>query len=117
MMKDHLIYRLMPPGQWEMALASGSLPYNVHDERDGFMHISAPHQMLDTANKHYTDFDELVAVGLDPEALGPDLKWEPSRGGDLFPHFYGFVPTEQTVHRLAVKKQDDGTFDVAGELG
>ncbi len=115
--RDGLIYRLMPPVEWDMAVASGHLPYNAHDERDGFMHLSAPHQVLETANKHYTVHMELMAAGIDPDVLGDMLKWEASRGGDLFPHAYGFVPTEAVVHRLAVRQNKEGRFVVVEAAG
>lgn len=110
MLIEKLIYRLMPPAQWEMALGSGHLPYNEHDQADGFMHLSAPAQTLETADKHYTAHTDLVAVGIDPDTLGPDLKWEPSRGGQLFPHFYGFVPAELVIHRVQITKSAAGGF-------
>ena len=46
-------------------------------------------QVPGTAGRHFTGMSGLVLVAVDAEALGPALKWEPSRGGALFPHLYG----------------------------
>jgi uncharacterized protein (DUF952 family) len=59
------------------------------DLADGFIHFSTAAQAQETARRHFTGQADLVVLALDAEALGANLKWEPSRGGDLFPHLYG----------------------------
>ena len=59
------------------------------DQRDGFVHLSAAHQVRATAQKHFSGKADLVLISVAQEILGPSLKWEASRGGDLFPHIYG----------------------------
>ena len=59
------------------------------DRRDGFIHLSAAHQVCATAQKHFSGKADLMLVSVAQENLGPSLKWEASRGGDLFPHIYG----------------------------
>jgi uncharacterized protein (DUF952 family) len=41
--------------------------------------------------------DDLVLAAVDADALGPALRWEPSRGGALFPHLYGPLPLDAVV--------------------
>lgn len=113
--QDTFIYRLLTPAGWEAAKASGHLPYAPVDEKDGFFHLSTAEQVLETARRHYAEHQTLVAVGMDPEALGDDLKWEPSRGGVLFPHYYGFVPTSVVAHLVELKADGAGVFVIVGE--
>ncbi|MEM9422453.1 MAG: DUF952 domain-containing protein [Pseudomonadota bacterium] len=112
----HLIYRLMPSVEWARSKEEGYLVYNADDKRDGFMHISAPHQVMETANKHYNAYDALIVLGIDKGAIAEMLKWEPSRGGELFPHAYGRVPATAVVHQLSVEKGRNGTFHIGGDL-
>ncbi len=58
------------------------------DVQDGFIHFSTADQVRETAAKHFTDEDGLVLVAFEADAMGGKLKWEPSRGGALFPHLY-----------------------------
>ncbi|WOI53862.1 DUF952 domain-containing protein [Parvularcula sp. LCG005] len=107
-----LVYRLMPTRHWDIALASGFLPYNADDERDGFFHLSGPDQVMGTAARFYADCDELVCAGFAEKTLADDLKWEGASDHGVFPHYYGFVRTEWVQHKLAVNKQPSGQFDV-----
>ena len=63
------------------------------DRADGFVHLSAAHQVEETARRHFADRDDLLLVEVLSERLDSDtLRWEESRGGDLFPHVYGDIP-------------------------
>jgi len=59
------------------------------DRQDGFIHFSTAAQVVETARKHFAGQHNLLLVSVDAERLGNRLKWEPSRGGALFPHLYG----------------------------
>lgn len=59
------------------------------DERDGYMHFSTAGQLVETLRLHFAGQDRLVLLAVHAAALGRNLRWEPSRGGDLFPHLYG----------------------------
>ena len=59
------------------------------DLTDGYIHLSTAAQAPETARRHFLGQPDLVLVRLDAARLGPALRWEPSRGGDLFPHLYG----------------------------
>ncbi|MEM6649409.1 MAG: DUF952 domain-containing protein [Pseudomonadota bacterium] len=109
------VYRLTPPRGWKMALASSFLPYNEDDERDGFFHLSSAEQVLNTAQKYYSSYDELLALEIDEKSLGEELKWEASLGGNIYPHYYGFLPTDKVRRTLSVVKNDKGVFEIQGE--
>ena len=62
------------------------------DHADGFIHFSTAAQVAETAARHFAAEPDLVLVAVDADALGADLRYEPSRGGALFPHLYGTLP-------------------------
>lgn len=84
-----LIYKISPGKDWQQAEARGRFSGAPVDLADGFIHFSAADQLRETAAKHFAGQQGLVLVAVEAEALGEDLKWEPSRGGALFPHLYG----------------------------
>jgi uncharacterized protein (DUF952 family) len=86
------LYKILSAAEWREAMASGVFEGSAVDLKDGFIHLSAAHQLRETAARHFAGQDGLVLVGFPEEALG-GLRWEPSRRGDLFPHVYGPIPT------------------------
>lgn len=84
-----LIFKICAAAQWRAAEAAGEFRGAPVDLADGFIHFSAADQVEETAAKHFRGMGDLVLVAVDADALGTALKWEPSRGGALFPHLYG----------------------------
>ncbi len=87
-----LIYKITPEAPWREAEAAGSFAGAAVDLADGFIHFSTGGQVAETAARHFGGQDGLLLVGVDAGVLGPALRWEPSRGGALFPHLYGPLP-------------------------
>ena len=85
------VYKICPAAVWAAAEAAGHYAGAPVDLQDGFIHLSAAHQLEGTAAKHFAGQDGLVLVAFEAEALAPALRWETSRGGDLFPHVYGVL--------------------------
>lgn len=83
-----LIYKIFRPGEWAALEQAGETAGAPIDVSDGFVHFSTAAQAAETAAKHFAGEGDLVLVAVDAEGLGADLKWEPSRGGALFPHLY-----------------------------
>ena len=83
------IYKILPGAAWEAALAAGAFDGSPVDHADGFIHFSTAAQARETARRHFAGQSELVVLEVEADDLGERLKWEPSRGGDLFPHLYG----------------------------
>lgn len=92
-----LIYKILPRADWRAAEAQGEFRGSAVDLADGFIHFSAGDQVQETLRRHFADQADLVLVAVEAESLGPELKWEPSRGGALFPHLYGPLPTGLAV--------------------
>ncbi len=83
------IYKICTAAEWHDAERDGAYRGSAVDLRDGFIHFSTAEQAAETAAKWFAGQPDLVLVSVDAEALGEHLKWEPSRGGALFPHLYG----------------------------
>ena len=86
------IYKICESRLWREAERAGVFRGAGVDERDGFIHFSTAAQVRETAAKHFAGATDLVLVAVAADALGGALKWEVSRGGDLFPHLYGVLP-------------------------
>ncbi|MEQ1576112.1 MAG: DUF952 domain-containing protein [Hyphomicrobium sp.] len=95
-----LVFKIATAAQWQEATQRGAFMGSLDDIRDGFIHLSAGHQVRETLTKHFHGQRDLVLIALPVVSLAPDLKWEVSRGGDKFPHLY--VPLE-TRHALWMK--------------
>jgi uncharacterized protein (DUF952 family) len=100
-MNGDLIFHICRKEEWAAAEAAGRYGGSSQDQADGFIHFSAAHQVEASAAKHRAGQEGLVLLTVDAGALGPALKWEPSRGGALFPHLYGDLPL------TAVRRVDD----------
>jgi uncharacterized protein (DUF952 family) len=83
------LYKILSRAAWDEAVARGRFDGAAIDLKDGYIHLSTEAQAQDTARLHFKGQADLVLVALSAEALGPALKWEPSRDGQLFPHLYG----------------------------
>lgn len=93
----NIIYKICSADEWAEAVRVGVYHGSPVDERDGYIHFSTAEQVAETAAKHFAGQDDLVLVAVDAEAWGPNLKWEPSRGGALFPHLYAELPTSAAL--------------------
>lgn len=83
------IYKICPASLWRAAEAAGIFYGSEVDRRDGFIHFSNARQVAETAARHFAGQRDLVLVGVEEDRLGPQLRYEPARGGMLFPHLYG----------------------------
>jgi uncharacterized protein (DUF952 family) len=84
-----VIYKICAAAHWQAALNDGVFRGAAVDRRDGYIHFSTGTQVAETAAKHFAEQEDLVLIAVDAAALGDALRWEPSRGGALFPHLYG----------------------------
>lgn len=93
------LYKIIPAALWRAAERDGILRGSEVDVRDGFIHFSTAGQVAETAAKHFAGQHDLLLVSVDSARLGDALKWEPSRGGALFPHLYGTLALA-AVHKV-----------------
>jgi uncharacterized protein (DUF952 family) len=92
-----IIYHMCRHQEWQDAQATGAYAGSSQDAADGFIHFSTAAQVVESAAKHRAGQHGLVLLAVDAARLGPALKWEPSRGGQLFPHLYGALPADAVV--------------------
>ena len=96
-MTQRVVYKICPRSAWQSALVRGAYEGSEADRRDGFIHLSNDDQVEETAARHFGGQRDLVLVALDAAALGPALRDERSRGGALFPHYHGAMPTSAAL--------------------
>ncbi|MCO4746877.1 MAG: DUF952 domain-containing protein [Proteobacteria bacterium] len=98
------IYKLLHPNEYAALRTDAETLGAPVDLADGFIHFSTADQLQETARRHFSQATVLWVLGVDTGSLGDTLKWEPSRGGALFPHLYGklllsHIRDEREVHR------------------
>lgn len=102
------IFHICREDEWRAALASGVYRGSSQDAADGFIHFSAADQVAASAAKHRAGQDGLVLLTVDADMLGAALRWEPSRGGALFPHLYGPLPVAAVLRADLLPLGPDG---------
>jgi uncharacterized protein (DUF952 family) len=90
-------YKILPAADWTKAEESGVFTGSDVDVKDGFIHFSDTAQLRETAARYFAGQDGLVLVTFDTAGFGAALKWEPSRGGALFPHLYDALKTDLAI--------------------
>jgi uncharacterized protein (DUF952 family) len=83
-----LIYKICPDALWREAEAAGVFEGAPVDLADGYIHFSTAAQARETAARHFAGKRDLLLIAVDEFKLGKALRYEPSRGGKLFPHLY-----------------------------
>lgn len=118
------IYKIMDRAAWESFQAAGSFAGAPVDLADGYIHFSARHQVAGTLAKHFAGRADLWLITVAPERLeAGSLKWEVSRGGDLFPHLYAILPLAAVIEASPLDLEPDGRHvtpwdaDNAGSAG
>jgi uncharacterized protein (DUF952 family) len=91
------IYKILRRDEWRAAQEAGVFKGSGIDLRDGYIHFSTREQAQETARLHFRGAADLVVLEIDAEKLGAALVWEPSRGGQLFPHLYGTLAATRVV--------------------
>ena len=108
-------FKIVSAADWAAFQAEDRYAGSAVDRADGYIHMSTAEQVADTARKHYAGRDGLMLLTVDLEALGPALQWEPSRGGDLFPHLYADLPLSAVTASQGFAVDADGAFRFEGE--
>jgi len=102
------IYKICTAAEWRQAERNGVYRGSEVDKKDGFIHFSTAEQAAETAAKWFAGQRDLVLVAVDGDELGDRLRWEPSRGGALFPHLYGDLPLKAVQRVDALPLDADG---------
>lgn len=91
------VYKILTRRAWAEAQPSGAYIGSPLDLKDGFIHLSTAAQAAETARLHFRGQSDLIILGFDAATFGDQLKWEPSRGGQLFPHLFCALPVTAAV--------------------
>ncbi len=86
-----MIYKILRAEEWAEFQKNGVFHGAPVDMTDGFIHLSSASQVSETAWKHFQGESDLTLLAVESDPLGDNLKWEPSRGGALFPHLYAIM--------------------------
>lgn len=116
-MPDPIAYKVLTAVQMEALEHQGHFDGAPIDLADGYIHLSTADQLTETVDKHFAGQDHLHVAAVDLDALGDAIRWEESRGGQLFPHLYGQPLSLETVIAYGpLERHADGTvaLPVAG---
>lgn len=102
------IYKICPEALWREAEAAGVFRGAPIDHTDGYIHFSTAVQVAETARRHFAGQHGLVLVAVDAARLGAALRYESSRGGDLFPHLYAPLPLDAVLWTKPLPLRPDG---------
>lgn len=92
-----LIYKILRDAEWRELEAAGESAGAPVDRADGFIHFSTAAHVKETARKHFAGEGGLWLLAFEATALGDALRWEPSRGGQLFPHLHAPLRREAVL--------------------
>ena len=112
----NLAYKVLTAEQMAALEADGSFAGAPVDLADGYVHLSTCEQLTETVDKHFAGQENLHVAAVDLGSFGGSLKWEESRGGQLFPHLYGPLLLETVIAYGPLERLADGTvkLPVAG---
>ena len=102
-------YKILTAGQMQSLETTGSFAGAPIDLADGYIHLSAAAQLAGTLDKHFEGQEDLWLAAVDLEAMGEAVKWEVSRGGDLFPHLYALLPLSAVIAYSPLEREADGS--------
>lgn len=103
-----LVFKIVGVAAWAEAEAAGRFTGAPVDVADGYIHFSTAEQVRETASRHFASQKDLLLVAVEADALGPALRWEPSRGNALFPHLYGPLPLDAVRWTTPLPLDADG---------
>jgi uncharacterized protein (DUF952 family) len=110
------IYKICPRDLWRDASEAGDFKGAPVDLADGYIHFSTAGQVRETAAKHFAGQADLLLIAIDPDSLGDALRWETSRGGQLFPHLYASLDPSAVLWAKPLPLGADGAHIFPADL-
>ena len=107
-MPDSIAYKVMSQAELQQMQRDGVFHGSPVDVADGYIHLSRASQLAATLDKHFRGVGGLMLATVDLARLGDAVRWEPARGGELFPHIYGALPLAAVVSVTAVERTAGG---------
>jgi uncharacterized protein (DUF952 family) len=109
------VFKILTGPQWALWRGLGLTLGSAADRQDGFIHFSTAAQTPGTLSKHFSAHDRLWLVGAAPARMGRALKWEPSRGGQLFPHLSAPFDVRMATSEVSILRRD-GVWTLPAEF-
>ena len=103
-------YKLVDCAEWEAARAGGAYEGSAVDLADGYIHLSTGAQLAETARRHFAGREGLVLATVDLAGAAEAVRWEPSRGGALFPHLYAPLSTALVIDERRLSVDAEGVM-------
>jgi uncharacterized protein (DUF952 family) len=107
-MPEQTAYKVLTASEYEQLQHDGTFSGSAVDIADGYIHLSTGAQVAATLDKHFRGVDGLMIAAVDLVYLGDAIRWETSRGGDLFPHLYELLPSNAVVAAVPVSRTLEG---------
>ena len=111
-----LVYKILRREEWVAAQEAGVFTGSAADARDGFIHLSAGHQVHGVCDRHFAHESDLVLLAVEADRLGPLLKWETSHKGEAFPHLYGKLPLALARSVADIGRDADGGLILPADI-
>jgi uncharacterized protein (DUF952 family) len=113
-MAERLAYKVMTVDEFARMQRDQVFDGSAMDRADGFIHLSTGSQLAETVDRHFHGQPDLMVVAVDLGALGAAVRWEPSRGGVLFPHIHGTLPMAAVLAASPLERGADGAVVLTG---
>ena len=110
--KSEPIFKILTAEHWTNAQELDFVPPMEVDLADGYMHFSTARQLGKTLELYFAGQNDVVVLAIDSQNIAHKLKWEPSRGGDLFPHLYGRLDKSEIVWHETLNVSPSGECDL-----
>lgn len=107
-MVDRIAYKVLSAEEFT-ELQSGRFTGSAADRADGFIHLSTAAQLTETVDRHFSGGVDLQIVAVDLMSVSADLRWEPSRHGQLFPHLYAPLSPGSVLASGPLERNQDGS--------
>jgi uncharacterized protein (DUF952 family) len=114
-MKQKIVFKIASANEWSKSTIAGIFEGSADDHRDGFIHLSSRHQLAGTLEKHFKGKRDLVLIAFEADKLGPELRWEHSRGGELFPHLYASITVSDALWQRHLSNDEFGVPQIQEE--
>ena len=108
-MPDQIVYKILSAAELNQLQCNGAFSGSPVDIADGYIHLSCRSQLAATLDKHFRNLDGLQLAAVDLSQLADTVRWEPARGGQLFPHIYGPLPIRAVASVAPLERDPDGS--------
>ncbi len=115
MLQRTRVYKILSAGDWRTANRLG-YTQTALDEGDGYVHLSTRAQVAETLALHYPGQMEVRLLEYIAEEMSGPIRWEESRGGQLFPHLYSSLRIDAAKRTWILELDTDGVPGLPSDI-